>query len=301
MAKPTKSTEWATDGAALKADPDAGQISYGWSTSDNTVNGTPVKPNLQQQNGWQNAVHKWKEYFEATTDQNISDISDNAQAISSNASDISDLTSLIGIGVPLGGIIGVATDLPGTFNAASGDVLNGYMLCDGTNIPGGNAVSGATPDLTDNRFLMGSTTSGNVGGNSGNTINLSHSHVVNSHNHDMAHVHQHTYQRDGSFADSNLYSLSGPTGKNLEGFSHASGGTVQWADDWSASNSNSNIPNVVALTTDGTRNLWTSGAHNGSSLMTNTGSASPGTDSALSSTQSILPLYHTVRYFIRVN
>ncbi len=64
MAKPTKTTEWATDGAALKADPDAGQISYGWSTSDNTVSGTPVKPNLQQQNGWQNAVHQWLQYFD---------------------------------------------------------------------------------------------------------------------------------------------------------------------------------------------------------------------------------------------
>ena len=64
MAKPTKSTEWATDGAALKADPDAGQISYGWSTSDNTVNGTPVKPNLQQQNGWQNAVYQWIDWMD---------------------------------------------------------------------------------------------------------------------------------------------------------------------------------------------------------------------------------------------
>ena len=64
MAKPTKTTEWATDGAALKADPDAGQISYGWSTSDNTINGTPVKPNLQQQNGWQNAVYQWIEWMD---------------------------------------------------------------------------------------------------------------------------------------------------------------------------------------------------------------------------------------------
>lgn len=64
MAKPTKSTEWATDGAALKADPDAGQISYGWSTSDNTLNGTPVKPNLQQQNGWQNAVYQWIDWMD---------------------------------------------------------------------------------------------------------------------------------------------------------------------------------------------------------------------------------------------
>jgi len=66
--KPTKSTEWASDASALKIDPSADQQSYGWSTSDNTVSGVPVKPNLQNQNGWQNAVHRWKEYFEDVTD-----------------------------------------------------------------------------------------------------------------------------------------------------------------------------------------------------------------------------------------
>lgn len=66
--KPTKSTEWASDASALKIDPSADQQSYGWSTSDNTVSGVPVKPNLQNQNGWQNAVHQWKEYLEDLTD-----------------------------------------------------------------------------------------------------------------------------------------------------------------------------------------------------------------------------------------
>lgn len=66
--KPSKSTEWASNASALKIDPSADQQSYGWSTSDNTVSGVPVKPNLQNQNGWQNAVHQWKEYFEDVTD-----------------------------------------------------------------------------------------------------------------------------------------------------------------------------------------------------------------------------------------
>lgn len=70
MAKPTKSTEWATDGAALKTDPDAGQVSYGWSTSDNTINGVPVKPNLQQQNGWQNAVYQWIDWMDGQLPDN---------------------------------------------------------------------------------------------------------------------------------------------------------------------------------------------------------------------------------------
>ncbi len=66
--KPTVSTEWANDGAALKAQPDGAQQNFGWSTSDNTINGTPVKPNLQNQNGWQNNVHQWFNYFEEITD-----------------------------------------------------------------------------------------------------------------------------------------------------------------------------------------------------------------------------------------
>lgn len=69
--KPTKSTEWASDASALKIDPSADQQSYGWSTSDNTVSGVPVKPNLQNQNAWQNAVHQWKEYFEDITDDSL--------------------------------------------------------------------------------------------------------------------------------------------------------------------------------------------------------------------------------------
>jgi hypothetical protein len=64
MTKPTVSTEWANDGAALVAQPDGAQRDFGWSTSDNTINGTPVKPNLQNQNGWQNNVHLWFNYFE---------------------------------------------------------------------------------------------------------------------------------------------------------------------------------------------------------------------------------------------
>lgn len=69
--KPTESTEWATDASALKIAPSADQKQYGWSTSDNTVSGVPVKPNLQNQNAWQHNVHLWKEYFEAKTDDGL--------------------------------------------------------------------------------------------------------------------------------------------------------------------------------------------------------------------------------------
>ena len=69
MSKPTGSTEWASDSTALKADPSSDQRAYGWSTSDNTINGVPVKPNLQQQNGWQKNVHDWVSYLDGQNDE----------------------------------------------------------------------------------------------------------------------------------------------------------------------------------------------------------------------------------------
>jgi hypothetical protein len=66
--KPTETTDWATDGAALKTVPTSNQKTHGWSTSDDTVSGVPVRPNLQNQNGWQNTVHDWNQYFQLVTD-----------------------------------------------------------------------------------------------------------------------------------------------------------------------------------------------------------------------------------------
>ncbi len=66
--KPTGSVDWATDAGALKIAPSAKQKTHGWTTSDDTISGTPVKPDLQRQNGWQNNVNEWVDYLETTTD-----------------------------------------------------------------------------------------------------------------------------------------------------------------------------------------------------------------------------------------
>lgn len=66
----------------------------------------------------------------------------------------------------LGGLIPVGTVL-GFFNHISGShtiptsglVVDGFMRCDGSAIPGGQKLSGTTPNLSDQRFLQGNTTS----------------------------------------------------------------------------------------------------------------------------------------------
>jgi hypothetical protein len=106
-----------------------------------------------------------------------------------------DKTKLDGIaGVPLGAIIPIRQGLTGAYPIpASGAVdANGFMYCDGAAIPSGNAVSGNTPNLTDGRFLRGSTSAGATGGSATFTLatdNLpSHTHTGTTAS-DGAHIH----------------------------------------------------------------------------------------------------------------
>jgi len=64
MTKPTEKTDWATDPSALVTPTDSSRWDFGWSTPGNDPTGIGEKPNLNQQNYWQNAVHKWFEYIQ---------------------------------------------------------------------------------------------------------------------------------------------------------------------------------------------------------------------------------------------
>ena len=71
--------------------------------------------------------------------------------------------------VPIGAIMPVVNASPITGGGytipPSGTVdTNGWQLCDGVAIPGGNTLTGSTPNLSDGRYLRGSTTSGSTGG-----------------------------------------------------------------------------------------------------------------------------------------
>lgn len=66
--------------------------------------------------------------------------------------------------IPIGGVIALFTGT-GTFSPpSSGTVSQGWMRADGAAIPGGQTMSGSTPNISDNRFIMGSTTSGSSAG-----------------------------------------------------------------------------------------------------------------------------------------
>lgn len=69
--KPIESMEWATDALALKTVPSSNQQDFGWSTDDNSIGGAPVRPNLHNQNGWQNAAYKWQQFLESQGDENL--------------------------------------------------------------------------------------------------------------------------------------------------------------------------------------------------------------------------------------
>jgi hypothetical protein len=62
--------------------------------------------------------------------------------------------------IPVGTVLGFFNHLSGSHAVpASGLVLDGFMRCDGAAIPGGQKLSGATPNLSDQRFLQGNTSS----------------------------------------------------------------------------------------------------------------------------------------------
>lgn len=260
--KPSTTTDWATDGGALKLDPTSNQQTRGWDTSDGTTAGVPDKPTLQHQNGWQNLVHQWILYLEEVTDNSV---------------------------VPLGGIIGVSSDLTGAFDSATGVVTDGFILCDGAAIPGGNAVSGTTPNLTDSRFLMGSSTAGTSGGNASNQINLQHNHDI-SHNHQVlgwnrfSSIRSALYTVSFSSSASNAELTGIDANKNIYTQGAESGGT------------GANAKTNTALS-DAFYKLYSSGALDAPSGSLGTAAS----DSQLSTTQSILPQYYTVKYFMRVN
>ena len=303
--KPTQITDWATSGSALKLDPNSVQQTKGWDTDDGTTAGVPEKPTLQHQNGWQNIVHQWIKYFEELTDKAI---------------------------VPLGGIIAVSGNNPGSLDIPPGQVIDGYMLCNGTAIPGGNAVSGTLPQLSDNRFIMGSTLSAGVTSGS-NTKDFSHSHTVDSHAHSMqSHTHAigththtsvaHSHQGDGGGFKEGLYAAQyyndsladAPWQGRIDIERHLIENGPLTVPQWHSA------PTVSGPTEPvegkdiyyGIKVRGETGAtsvttqtnadyNSGVPSSTNTGTDAPGTDTQLSASEDILPQYYTSKYYMRVN
>lgn len=99
--------------------------------------------------------------------------------------------------IPLGTIIPVLDAYDNVLPLPSGTVYSdGFQLCDGADLVSGHllggGLSGKTPNLTDGRFLRGSTTSGTTGGASSVTLAIanlpSHTHPVPNHTHSNSSV-----------------------------------------------------------------------------------------------------------------
>jgi hypothetical protein len=135
-------------------------------------------------------------------------------------------------------------------------------------IPSGWALcdgTNGTPNLKD-RFVVGAGNTYAVGAFAGNsTVNFNHSHSVNSHTHDGA---SHTH-------GVNL-STSQRTDNNDK--SASSGSSAAWNTHIHQVTGNTAIPNESLTTTP----------------------ATPGTDSQLSATQSMLPPYYALAYIMKI-
>lgn len=127
-------------------------------------------------------------------------------------------------------------------------------------------------------------------GNSGNSINIQHSHTVNSHSHTTG-THQHQVMEfTGGISSAHQTFDLGGTGQNIT--TATSGGAV--------------VPQIRARQTP-SQSIWTGQAGNDptrtyTSLASagTTGNTSPGTDNQLSTGQSIQPDSIGFQYFMRI-
>lgn len=225
--------------------------------------------------------------------------------------------------VPLGAIIPMTTGLTGAMAVpASGVVSNGWIRCDGAAIPGGNTVSGTTPNLTGSIYLRGASTYGGTGGNNTTTLSTtnlpSHTHAntltnatvgSSSHAHNYSHVHQwgntegtneggllFKYLRSSSSTDINSSSIAGNNVVRQAAFPAPLGGVNTWS---------------FAPTTDTLTSWFTSGVSagvSGTGASANTGAPSATTTVGITNAStgsgtafSTEPNYINVIYMIRVN
>lgn len=240
--------------------------------------------------------------------------------------------------VPLGAIIAMTTGLTGAMSVpASGAVSNGWMRADGSAIPGGNTVSGNTPNLSNSVYLRGSTTYGGTGGNNTTTLTTtelpSHTHTntfalggtgvtsgtgtfaAASHNHNMKHVHQWLSNVSGTGASSYVswslgsqststttWSGNPGTGGNVIPFSHnvlAGSGASYAAQINQFDNQTRNYYTAGVLSApSGTGDTAVTGDTSSTKTVTFSGSIdNTGSGSAFSNE----PSYINVIYMIRVN
>lgn len=213
---------------------------------------------------------------------------------------------------PLGMIIPIASNLTGTYTIpSSGSVdSDGWMYCNGAAIPAGKSVSGTTPNLTDGRFLRGSTSSGGTGGSATFTLataNIpSHTHTTSAHTHSTA-AHTHT-------TPAHSHSASSANAGNHSHVLYVARDSYGTGDQLTGDDTAGNDEQTYTGKTGGTTN--TAGDHShgitvnsggsgtsGSTSAGNTGSGGGAATGATGSTTAVthLPIYVNAQYLIKVN
>lgn len=222
--------------------------------------------------------------------------------------------------VPVGGIIAIAANLTGAFGIpASGTISQGWMKCDGAAIPAAQTLSGNTPNLTDNRFLMGSTTAGTSGGassvtlSSANIPSLTSSGTVTS-------TGATTNNNSGGTSANHSHSISTTVNTTNINHSHSVSGGVLVSSVGSllttgsgasfhlpilgvtgAFSTNGSDPAHAHSASSSSGNQSADHAHSIPSLSVNSGQTVSATYTNASPTSfSILPTYLTTVYLIRV-
>lgn len=119
--------------------------------------------------------------------------------------------------VPIGGAIAVigvfqSTNNGGTFTSAplplSGNITDdGFQRCDGSLINSINSIFNGkyTPNITDDRYIQGSTSAGVLGGggNNGNNTHTISTSNLPTHSHDISHTHTGSTQSQSTSTTSN--------------------------------------------------------------------------------------------------
>ena len=91
--------------------------------------------------------------------------------------------------MPIGAVIAIMSDLTGSHSIPASGVVDatGWMYCDGSTVPAGKRLEGVLPDLTDGRFLRGSTVAGATSGSDTFTLGITnipaHTHSTPNHTH----------------------------------------------------------------------------------------------------------------------
>jgi hypothetical protein len=238
--------------------------------------------------------------------------------------------------VPVGAIIPVVNSSPITGGGyplpLSGTVDDkGWQLCDGAAIPVGNTLTGATPNLSDGRYLRGANISGSTGGSntftptgtnaasnvpatglsfSGTLTSYSvsvpahyHGHSLTAANTGVNLAHNHGFRTNWSpanaFIDNYYMATADVENRYLGSTTYSNTNTVIIADSGSLSHTHS-VTGSVGFATGSNGDTAFSASGNNTPSGSITGTATAAAQAFTGTATNNEPQYLNVRYIIRV-